>query len=77
MTIMNLRPLTRLAAICTALMFAMPLPMQAQMTSVDPNTAIDADLAVPSAPVEPAPPPAAEDVNGDLMYRARHTSRTI
>lgn len=66
---MNASPLTRFAAICAAVMLALP-PLalaQAQMTSVDPNTAIDADITPPAPPADSAPPPPTQDVNGDLI----------
>ena len=50
--------LTAFAALGLALS---PAPAAAQMTAIDPNTAIDADLDGP-----PPPPPPAEDYSGDL-----------
>lgn len=68
---------TALASI--GLMFA-PVAAQAQMTSVDPNSAIDADLDNPQ-PVTPAPPvsdpvPADPTLNSDLATGDQQYSNT-
>jgi hypothetical protein len=52
-----------------------PLPAAAQMTSVDPNTAIDSDLDNP----DPAPPPSSDttsgsDLDSDLATGAEQTA---
>jgi hypothetical protein len=70
MIAMIARPLTRLTAMAAALFLIIPPLAQAQMSSVDPNTAIDADLAKPAPPADaPTTPttPVGEDVNGDLV----------
>lgn len=55
-----------LAPLAAALLAFAPAA-QAQMTSVDPNTAIDADLAQPAPTTSAAPAPATENVDGDLV----------
>ena len=57
-----------LAPMAAAALMALSPAVQAQMTSIDPNTAIDADLNQP-APTETvaAPAPTSENVDGDLI----------
>jgi hypothetical protein len=57
-----------LAPLVSAALLAFAPVAQAQMTTVDPNTAIDADLNQPAA-AQPAadPAPATENVDGDLI----------
>jgi hypothetical protein len=57
-----------LAPLAAAALLTFSPAAAAQMTSIDPNTAIDADLNRP-APTEPTPdaPPAAENVDSDLI----------
>ena len=55
----------RFLAPLAAVLLAFGPAAQAQMTTVDPNTAIDADLAQPTPSAAPAP--SAENVDGDLV----------
>lgn len=63
------RPMKYLASLIAATMLALAPSASAQMTSVDPNTAIDADLSPPAAPAETpaANAPSGENVDGDLI----------
>jgi hypothetical protein len=47
---------------------------QAQVRSIDPNTAIDADLNAPAPPVRPAPPPVPSAPDSDLVQNAVQTT---
>ena len=55
-----------LAPLTTAALLAFAPLAHAQMTSIDPNTAVDTDLAQPAAPA-PATAPATENVDSDLL----------
>ena len=56
-----------LVPLATAALLSLSPAAQAQMTSIDPNTAIDADLAQPATAQAAAPAPATENVDGDLV----------
>jgi hypothetical protein len=56
-----------LAPLAAAALLALSPTAQAQMTSIDPNTAIDADLAKPAAAAPTVETPTTEDVDGDLI----------
>jgi hypothetical protein len=63
-------PMKTLAPLFAAALLAFAPAAQAQMTTIDPNTAIDADLAQPAAAdtgAMPAPAPPSESVDGDLI----------
>lgn len=55
--------LPRLAVAALGAIGLMMTPVSAQMTSIDPNSAIDADLDGPPSP-PPSPPPSDESVSG-------------
>jgi hypothetical protein len=63
------------AAIAAIGLALSPLPAAAQMTSVDPNTAIDADLNNPSPP-PPATPPANDSYSSDLATGSQQYDAT-
>jgi len=63
---MSIRPLKLLATLIVALTVAATPIVHAQMTSVDPNTAIDADLVKQPSP-DPVAAPPTESVDGDLI----------
>jgi hypothetical protein len=64
-----------LAALASLGLALSPLPVAAQMRSVDPNTAIDSDLDKPAAPA-PAPADEVIDYNSDLATGDQQTSDT-
>ena len=63
------------AAIAAIGLALSPLPAAAQMTSVDPNTAIDADLNNPSPP-PPSTPPANDSYSSDLATGSQQYDAT-
>ena len=69
-------PLKYLAPLFAATLLTLA-PVQAQMTSIDPNTAIDADLNPPAPSSDTAAPaaPGNENVDGDLIGGDAATAR--
>lgn len=61
-------PMKIFAPLFAALLLTPAYSAHAQMSSIDPNTAVDADLTPPAAPDAAADQaPVAEDINGDLV----------
>lgn len=57
-------------ALAAAALLGILVPAQAQVTTVDPNVAIDADLAPAGGPSTPAPPPASPPASSGTTYSA-------
>jgi hypothetical protein len=57
-------------ALAAAALLGMLVPAQAQVTTVDPNVAIDADLAPAGGTSTPAPPPASPPASSGTTYAA-------